>query len=69
MRRYEGLSCGQKFLGNKTTKEVHDLNNEKIQCQIDLIIGNHDEAIFYTLQSAHDSGYNNCKFCIGDKEG
>jgi len=68
MRRFNGISRGQRFLGNKNTKEVHDLDNQKNQCQIDKIINAHDNVPFYTLQSAHDSGYDNCAYCIGDSK-
>jgi hypothetical protein len=28
-RRYTGNMNGERYLGNKSTKEVHDLDNEK----------------------------------------
>ena len=38
MRRWNGNSFGQKFLGNAETKVVHDLDNEQPDCQIEQII-------------------------------
>ena len=58
---------GIRFLGNSNTKEVHDLNNEKPQCQIDEILkAGHAVGITPdTLEQAHAEGYDNGEYCIG----
>jgi len=52
-------------LGNKHKMEVHDLENEKSQCQIDEIIDNGHDVPFVSLDTAHAAGYDNCAYCIG----
>jgi hypothetical protein len=59
-----------RYLGNKNTKEVHDLDNEDSSpsgCQIDEIIraGHAVEFTPDTLQTAHGLGYDNCAKCLG----
>jgi len=56
---------GQRYLGNKHKMEVHDLENEKSQCQIDEIIDNGHDVPFVSLDTAHAAGYDNCAYCIG----
>jgi hypothetical protein len=58
------------YLGNSNPsgdKEVHDLKNEKPQCQIDEIIKNQHAVRFSPdmLVQAHREGYDNCAYCIG----
>ncbi len=58
---------GIRFLGNTNKKEVHDLNNETTQCQIDEIIRAGHAVKFEpdTLAQAHKEGYDNGAYCIG----
>ncbi|MBT3304414.1 hypothetical protein HN592_03355 [Candidatus Woesearchaeota archaeon] len=56
-----------KYLGNKNTMEVHDIDNEKKQCQLNEIKEEHKEG-FYTLQQAHAAGFDNCHWCIGNSK-
>jgi hypothetical protein len=60
---------GERYLGNKSPskKEVHDLDNEKTNCQIDEIIraGNDKPFVPDTLSQAHSEGYDNCAYCLG----
>ena len=52
MRRYTGNMNGERYLANTSPskKEVHDLDNEKTNCQIDEIIkAGHDKP--YSSQS------------------
>ena len=58
----EKLPSGTRYLGNKNTTEVHDLNNEQTNCQISEI---EDWITFSSLDEAHDAGYDNCAYCIG----
>ena len=62
----------KKYLGNKDpdNMEVHDLENERPQCQIDKII-NADHAVVFkpdTIKEAHKNGYDNCAYCIGNSK-
>lgn len=59
--------AGIRFLGNKHKKEVHDLTNEKPQCQIDEILraGNAVRFLPDTLAQAQREGYDNGAYCIG----
>jgi hypothetical protein len=51
----------QQFLGNKNSKQVHDLHNTKPGCQIDEII---DREYFWTLEEAKRHGYDPCGHCL-----
>jgi len=64
-RRFTGNMNGERYLGNKNTTEVHDLDNEKTNCQIDEIIGAGNDVPFQTHQAAKNAGYDNCAYCIG----
>lgn len=57
---------GERYLGNVNTTEVHDLDNEKVLCQIDEIIKAGHEKPFNSLSDAHTQGYDNCAYCIGN---
>ena len=70
-RRYSGHMNGEQYLGNKNKMEVHDLDNEKTspnQCQIDEIIRAGNDVPFNSLAAAHNAGYDNCAWCIGDSK-
>lgn len=68
MRRYSGNMNGEKYLANTSPskKEVHDLDNEKTQCQIDEIIKAKHDKPYNSLSVAKNDGYDNCAFCIGN---
>lgn len=70
MRRYKGNMNGERYLANASPskKEVHDLDNEKSQCQIDEIIQAGHDRPFQSLESAHNAGYDNCAWCIGNSK-
>ena len=68
MPAYPVTSRGrQQFLGNSNTTEVHNLRNEKTQCQIDEILRAGHAVGFTpdTLDEAHGCKYDNCAHCIG----
>ena len=65
MRRYTGKMNGERYLGNANKMEVHDLDSEKTQCQIDEIIKAGHERPFGTLAEARARGYDNCAYCLG----
>jgi hypothetical protein len=69
-RRYRGNMNGERYLANISPSklEVHDLDNEKTNCQIDEIIrAGHDKA-YTSLASAHADGYDNCAYCLGSSK-
>lgn len=51
-----------RYLGNKKTKEVHDLHNQQINCQIPEIRPENQQ-YFPTLAAALAAGYNGCYYC------
>ena len=58
---------GTRYCANTspTKKEVHDLDNEKAQCQIDEIIAAGNAKPYDSLDDAHRDGYDNGHWCIG----
>ena len=67
MRRPGPPLNGAKYCANKipTKKEVHDLDNEKTNCQIDEIIKAGHAVPYNSLSTAQAAGYDNCDWCIG----
>ena len=65
LRRYTGNMNGERYLGNVNTTEVHDLDDENTNCQIDEIIKAENDRPFGSLKEAKDAGYDNCHWCIG----
>lgn len=63
-RRNRGNMNGERYLGNTNTKEVHDLDYENTNCQIDEIIKAGHDKPFNSLHDAYKQGYNNCYWCI-----
>jgi len=59
---------GAKYCANTSPskREVHDLDNEKTVCQIGEIIQAGHAKPYNSLITAHDDGYDNCHYCIGD---
>jgi hypothetical protein len=66
-RRYKGNMNGERYLANssKSKMEVHDLDNEQTNCQIDEIIKAGHDRPYTSLSSAHADGYDNCAYCLG----
>jgi hypothetical protein len=57
---------GKRFIGNKNTMEVHDLDNEKLSCRINEIKHEHVVTFYPDAHStAKSNGYDNCAHCIG----
>jgi hypothetical protein len=56
---------GQRYLGNDHKNEVHDLDNEQTNCQIDEIIRAGNDRPFDSLSAARGAGYDNCAYCLG----
>lgn len=64
-RRHKLPLCGVRLCGNTATKEVHDLDKETVQCQIDEIVASGNAFPFKSLEKAHQLGYDKCHYCIG----
>lgn len=64
MRRYNDFIHGERFIGNKFTKEVHDLDNETDHCHIDRIIEDGRAVPFKTLREAKYNGYYKGIYCL-----
>lgn len=54
----------KQFCENISKKEVHDLGNETVMCQIYEIIKAGHAISFDTLQEAKAKSYDNCVCCI-----
>jgi len=63
-RRWSKGMAGEKFLGNKEKKEVHNLEREKPECKIDEIINAEYDIAFRYIGDAHDQGYTDCPYCM-----
>jgi hypothetical protein len=57
---------GERYLANTspTKREVHDLDAEKTQCQIDEIIRAGNDKPYNSLDAAHRDGYDDCAYCL-----
>lgn len=66
-RRWTGRMNGERYLANAnpSKREVHDLDNEKERCQIDVIIRAGHERPYTSQAAANRDGYDNCAHCIG----
>ncbi|HNX27199.1 MAG TPA: hypothetical protein PKK48_07305 [Phycisphaerae bacterium] len=65
-RRQRPPLNGAPYCGNKLTREVHNLDNEKPQCQIDRIIKTDNAVPYHSLLLAQIDNYRLCKHCIGE---
>lgn len=67
MRRQGPPLNGAKYCGNSSRDkmEVHDLDNENTNCQINEIIQAGHAVPYTNLVAAHIAGYDNCAWCIG----
>jgi len=58
---------GERYLANtsQTKREVHDLDNENTNCQIDEIIRAGHDRPYTSLAAARADGFDNCAYCLG----
>jgi len=65
-RRHTGHMNGERYLANTSPskKEVHDLDNEKTNCQIDEIIKAGHDKPYTSLDAAKKDGYDECANCL-----
>lgn len=54
----------KRFIGNTSSKEVHDSTNPMSNCQISEI-KEANQSEFEHLEDAIDAGYSICFYCIG----
>ena len=64
-RRWTGHMKGEQYIGNTESRQVHGLENEKTNCQIDEIVQAWNDRPFKTVGSALAAGYENCAYCLG----
>jgi len=62
----KGAEPAGRYLGNRGTRELHDLKNTKPGCQIDEIKGSQRE-YFTNQKEATAAGYDFCAYCFGKK--
>lgn len=65
MRRYTGHMNGEQYLANTHEKEVHDLDRETTNCQINEIIRAGHDKPYISLTAARADGHDNCAYCLG----
>ena len=67
-RRRAGHMNGERYLANTSPskREVHDLDNERVSCQIDEIIRAGHDKPYISIDTARRDGYDNCAYCIGN---
>lgn len=67
-RRHRGNMNGEQYLANANPShlEVHDLDNERVNCQIDEIIRAGHDRPYTSLFAARRDGFDNCAYCLGD---
>jgi len=66
-RRFTGNMNGEQYLANTSPSkmEVHNLDAETSQCQIDEIIRAGHDKPYTSLSEARRDGFDNCAWCIG----
>lgn len=70
-RRYTGNMNGERYLGNTSKMQVHDLDNEQLgknECQIDEIIKAKNDKPYQSIVVAHNDGYGDCDYCLPKKK-
>lgn len=64
MRRQRSKMNRERFCGNVDTYEVHDLDNEKEDCNIDQILDKRLDRPFFSLQQANNARFTNRHECV-----
>ena len=75
MRRYNSPFNGNRYVLNKATGEIHDLDYETPQCQIDKInpdnvlnCASYEDAVLRATFLSLDGGANGCHYCNPSKD-
>ena len=66
-RRQRPPLNGAPYCGNVLTREVHNLDNEKPQCQIDRIVKNDAAVPYHSLLLAQIDNFKQCEHCLSGK--
>lgn len=64
MRRLGPPLYGARYCADREKKQIHDLDAETANCQIDQAIATGEALSFQSLQNGHASGYRDCRHCI-----
>jgi hypothetical protein len=67
MRRLGPPLYGARYCAHKKKKQIHDLDAEATQCQIDPSIAAGEAISFQSIENAHASGYRDCPHCINGR--
>jgi len=64
-RKYKGNMNGQRYVANTSPykREVHDLDNESRNCQIDEIIRMRQDKPYLSAKDAQREDFKQCEFC------
>ena len=64
-RKYKGNMNGEKYVANTSPyrREVHDLDNENRNCQVDEIIRSGQDKPYSSLTDARHDEFNPCAYC------
>ena len=75
LRRYISPYNGKRYLLNKNTLEIHDLDKETPFCKIDEIrpehvynCGSYEEAKIYAFMVLNTNDENGCHYCLPEKD-
>lgn len=75
MRRYKAPFNGKRYVLNKVTGEIHDLDNEHSLCQIDkmnpknvLNVDTYEDAVFRAAFLSINGCANGCYYCLRSKD-
>lgn len=75
MRRYSPPFNGKRFVLNKNTGEIHDLNNESVMCKINEMQTEHvymadtyEEAQIHAIIVDSIRNPNGCHYCLPSKD-
>ena len=75
MRRHNSPFNGKRFILNKNTGEIHDLDKETANCQIDKIKPEHivncdtyEDAAIRAIFLSSLQGANGCHYCLPSKD-
>lgn len=64
LRKY-GPFHNERFIGDTGTMRVHDLDNEKNECEIDFIDHEHIKTFARDrLKTAEENHFSHCPFCV-----
>lgn len=62
-RRNRGHMNGERYLGDVDKYQLHDLDNEQTECQIDAIIDAGNDQPYQSVQRAHMERHDDCPLC------